>query len=65
MPNQATYDPDTHLSLADVSLDNRVNPTLIAVHIKQSKIDPFRKNVTLYFSETNHPVVQWLVFYQI
>ena len=56
VPNQVTYDPATHLSLADISLDDRVNPTLIAVHINQSKTDPFRKGVTLYFGATSHPI---------
>ena len=55
VPNQATYDPDTHLSPADISLDNKVNPSLIVVHIKQSKTDLFRKGITLYLGATNHP----------
>jgi len=56
VPSQDTYDPGTHLSLADISLDNRVDPRLIAVCIKQSKTDPFRKGVTLYLGATNHAV---------
>ena len=56
VPCQGTYDPGTHLSLTDISLDNRDNPRLIAVFIKQSKTDPFRKGVALYLGATNHPV---------
>ena len=56
VPHHSNYDPDTHLSLTDISLDNRDNPRLIAVSIKQSKTDPFRKGVTLYLGATNHPV---------
>ena len=56
VPCHDTYDPGTHLSLDDISLDNRDNPRLIAVFIKQSKTDPFRKGVTLYLGATNHPV---------
>ena len=56
VPNQVTYDSATHLSPADISLDDRVNPTLIAVHIKQSKTAPFCKGVTLYLGATNHPI---------
>jgi len=55
VPNQVIYDSATHLSLADISLDGRVNPTLIAVHIKQSKTHPFCTGVTLYLGTTNHP----------
>jgi len=56
VPCQGTYDPGTHLSLTDISLDNRDNPRLLAVFIKQSKTDPFWKGVTLYLGATNHPV---------
>jgi len=63
VPNQATHDPDTHLSLANVSLDNRVNPTLKAVHIKQSKTDPFWKGVTLYLGATKHPACLYLALW--
>ena len=52
----ATYDPGTNLSLDDISLDNRGKPCLIAVFIKRSKTNPFRKGVTLYLGATNHPV---------
>ena len=31
------YDPDTHLSLSDVSLDNRHAPEVVHLHIKESK----------------------------
>ena len=48
---QDIYNPDTHLSLTDISLDNR--PHLIAVYIKT---DTFQKGVTLYVGATNHPV---------
>ena len=56
VPCHGTYDPGTHLSLDDISLNNRDKLCLIAVFIKQSKTDPFRKGVTLYLGATNHPV---------
>lgn len=56
VPCHGTYDPGTHLSPADILLDNRDNPHLIAVFIKRSKTDPFRKGVRLYLGSTNHPV---------
>jgi len=56
VPYHSNYDSEMHLSLTDITLDSRDNPRLIAVSIKQSKTDPFRKGVTLYLGATNHPV---------
>ena len=56
IPCQGTYDPGTHLSLDDISLDNKNHPHLIAESIKQSKTDPFQKGMTLYLGATDHPV---------
>ena len=41
VPSQYGYDQDYHLSLTDVTLDNRRSPTVIQLHIKQSKMDRF------------------------
>jgi len=54
VPCHSNYDSEMHLSLTDIALDSRDNPLLIAVSIKQSKTDPFRKGVTLYLGVTNH-----------
>ena len=56
VPSQAEYDPDTHLSLADIALDNKVNPGVIQVTIKQSKTDPFRQGVDLYLGRTGKDI---------
>ena len=56
MPNQGDYDASTHLSLKDISIDNRCNPRLIKVHIKQSKTDPFREGVDIYLGATDNPI---------
>ena len=40
-PNLTDYDQSVHLSLQDVSIDNRENPSVLKVNIKQSKTDPF------------------------
>lgn len=37
VPTQADYDPDVHLSLTDIVLNDKVNPS---VTIKQLKTDP-------------------------
>lgn len=67
VPSQAEYDPDTHLSLADIALDNKVNPGVIQVTIKQSKTDPFRQGVDLYLGRTGKDIcpIQAIVPYLI
>ena len=47
VPSQKAYDNSVHLSLDDVALDSRSNPTIIWLTIKQSKTDPFRMGVNL------------------
>ena len=41
VPSHTDYDPSLHLSLQDVSIDNRDNPHVLRITIKQSKTDPF------------------------
>ena len=39
-PSAASYDPMLHLSMKDIAVDNKDNPRLLQVTIKQSKTDP-------------------------
>ena len=48
-----TYDPTIHLSLTDVSVDRRSNPTVVCLRIKASKTDQFRKGHVLRIGSTN------------
>ena len=41
IPGEASFNPTCHLSLKDVAIDNREDPRLLQVAIKQSKTDPF------------------------
>lgn len=52
IPSLEEYDETTHLSLADIALDSHSAPTLLRVHIKSSKTDPFRKGVDLFLGRT-------------
>ena len=56
VPAQATYDPEEHLSVADIAIDNRLSPSVIQVKIKQSKTDPFRQGVQLYLGKTDEVI---------
>ena len=46
VPSQKDYDPESHLSLADVPVDSRMAPSMIRIHIKQSKTAPFSRVFT-------------------
>ena len=52
VPSDKEYDPQTHLGLTDISFDHPTCPSRMAVVIKQSKTDPFRKGVTLSLGRT-------------
>ena len=54
VPSAAAYDPDVHLSEADVKVDSRSKPSYIEVWIKASKTDVFRKGVTVYLGATGN-----------
>ena len=50
IPGEASFSPTCHLSLKDVAIDNREDPRLLQVAIKQSKTDPFRRGVDIYLA---------------
>ena len=52
VPSPLTYDPQVHLSLADVSVDSHTAPSQICLRIKQSKTDPFREGVDIFLGST-------------
>ena len=65
VPSTAAYDPDMHLSEADVKANSRSKPSYIEVRIKASKTDVFRKGVTVYLGATGNdlcPVVAVLSY---
>ena len=48
----SSYDQSTVLLVSDVAFDTHFNPSVVAVTIKCSKIDPFRLGVTLFLRRT-------------
>ena len=56
VPSQSAYNPDIHLSIADVSLDSQTNPQVVTIRIKASKTDPFHRGVTIYLGQTSTEV---------
>ena len=51
VPSVQEYNPSTHLSYDDVSLDSLDSPSAIQIHIKQSKTDPFLERHSLVSGE--------------
>ena len=54
VPSQNDYDPDSHLSLSDLSVDSKIDPSMIRINIKQSKTDPFQQGVHLCLGKTGN-----------
>ena len=52
VPSDLAFDPSIHLSATDISVDSHLSPTYVAVNIKVSKTDPFRRGVTIYLGRT-------------
>ena len=50
--DERKYDPKTHLSFADVSVDNAVSPSVISLNIKYSKTDQGRVGVRVILGRT-------------
>ena len=56
IPTESSYVPSCHLSLSDIAVDNRKNPHLLQLFLKQSKTDPFKQGVKVYMGATDSPV---------
>ena len=54
VPDDASYDPSSHLSVPDVAIDSPGKPGVIRIRVKQSKTDPFRKGMDLYIGRTEN-----------
>ena len=50
--SETNYDPQIHLSFADLAVDNATSPTVISIQLKRSKTDPFMKGVKLVLGRT-------------
>ena len=50
-PSRRAYNSDM-LSPRDISVDSHEQPTVVSVHLRRSKIDPFGDGVTIYLGRT-------------
>ena len=46
-------DQESCLTVSDVAVDSHNNPTMVRVHLKQSKTDPFRHGVDVFLGRTD------------
>ena len=51
VPSVTSFNPETHLAVSNVAV---VNPSLLRVHIKCSKTDPFRWGVHIFLGKTGN-----------
>ena len=56
IPTPGSYDRSRHLSLDDITVDDRNNPRLLQLFLKQSKMDPFKQGATIYVGATDNTV---------
>ena len=56
VPSDSSFDPNIHLTPADISVDSHSSPSYLAIRIKASKTDPFRQGVTIYLGRTNYRI---------
>ena len=47
VPDDSSYDPAVHLDRQDIHLDNTSNQNMVKIRIKQSEMDPLRKEIDL------------------
>ena len=52
VPPNSSYDPEVHLSVGDVKVNDREKPSFLEVRIKASKTDVFWKGATIYLGVT-------------
>lgn len=52
VPSDGAYDPASHLSFRDVAIGNPSEPTMVQIHLRQSKTDQFRQGVDVFVGRT-------------
>ena len=67
VPSEKSFDPSAHLTVDDISVDDRKKPSVLAIQLKKSKTDPFRKGVRITIGRTQDelcPVTALLSYLQ-
>jgi integrase len=53
-PSEVRCDSTEHLTFADIAVNDRDSPTILRVHLKASKTDPFRSGVDVFVGKTGN-----------
>ena len=53
-----SFDPREHLTLEDLVVDNQTAPSIVALQLKKTKMDPFMKGVRVTVGHTGAKSVQ-------
>ena len=56
IPCEGDFDPEVHLTINDIAIDDHIMPSTVRVRIKQSKTDPFREGISLFLGKTDHTI---------
>ena len=65
VPSDKVFDKGAHLSPADVSVDDKHNPSVMCIRIKASKTEPFRQGCNVFMGKTGKalcPVAAMLAY---
>ena len=54
VPSDSAFDPQIHPTLKDIAVDSPSDPSLLQVHLKQSKTDQFRKGIDIFVGRTRN-----------
>ncbi len=60
VPSDTSFEESSHLTFRDIAVDDLASPTMLRVHLKSSKTDPFRVGVDVVVGKTGNalcPVV--------
>ena len=56
VPSGSLFDPTVHLTMADIAIDRRENPSMLRVHLKVSKTDQERKGTSVFIGKTGDDI---------
>ena len=60
-PSDKGFDLAVHLSIGDMAIDNPQEPSVVGIRVKQSKTDPFQKEIDLFLQKMVSLVCQEVV----
>ncbi len=52
VPSGSAFDPAIHLTMEDITVDDIAKPSMLKLHLKASKTDPFRRGVDIVVGRT-------------